>query len=119
MARLRLQGQMAQECRRCLKPVTVAVDEELDLLFTPVDGAADPDGEGVRPLPQGNDELALADAIREEVILSQSLLALCAPDCEGLCARCGKNLNEGRCECSQEESDPRWDTLRALNEERE
>ena len=28
------QGLLAQECRRCLKPVQVAVDEDLDLLFS-------------------------------------------------------------------------------------
>ena len=119
MARLRLQGLLAQECRRCLKPVAVEVDEELDLLFAPVDESDDPDEERVRPLPDGVVDLELADAIREEVVLSQSLLALCKSDCAGLCPQCGIDLNENSCECSQEEADPRWDALRALNEERE
>ena len=118
-ARLRLLGTLAQECRRCLEPVSVGVEEELDLLFSPVEESGELEEEGVRPLPDGLGELDLLGAIREELILSQSPLALCKPDCRGLCPRCGVNLNEERCECSNEELDPRWDALRALNEERE
>jgi uncharacterized protein len=119
LARIRLQGLMAQECRRCLEPVNVRVEEELDLLFAPADESAEMDEDGVRPLPERIGELDLADAIREEMLLSQSRLALCKPECKGLCPQCGINLNVDRCKCSQEESDPRWDTLKALNEERE
>jgi len=119
LARLRLRSSLAQECRRCLEPVSVTVEEELDLLFSPVDETADLDDDTVRPLPEGAGDLDLGGAIREEVLLSQSLLAVCRPDCRGLCPQCGINLNEDRCDCVREELDPRWDALRALNEERE
>lgn len=126
LARLRLQGQLHQECRRCLEPVTVLVEERIDLLFSPEGvgeadegvGEADRDDES-RPLPEGSTELDLTEAIREETILSQSSLALCKPDCLGLCPRCGVNLNEESCQCSSEDRDPRWDALRALREERD
>jgi len=99
--------------------MVVPVAEGLELLFTPTDESDESDDDGTRPLPEGVGELSLKEAIREEVILSQSLLVLCKPDCRGLCPRCGANWNEERCECSVEEADPRWDALRALNEERE
>lgn len=119
LARLRLQGQMAQACRRCLEPVDVPVDEEVDLLFVPAGESSEMEEDGVRLLPDRVGDLVLDGAIREEMVLSLSTLALCRPDCKGLCPRCGKDLNKERCECSYEESDPRWDALRALNEERE
>ncbi|NNM06646.1 MAG: DUF177 domain-containing protein, partial [Gemmatimonadetes bacterium] len=75
LARLRLQGFLAQECRRCLEPVRVEVDEELNLFFAPVDESEDPDEERVRPLSDSAMDLELADVIREELVLSQSLLA--------------------------------------------
>ena len=75
--------------------------------------------ENVRPLPERAGELELLDAIREEMVLSQPLLALCRTDCKGLCPQCGTNLNESSCQCSTEEDDPRWDTLRALKKERD
>jgi uncharacterized protein len=118
-ARLRVQGQMPQECRRCLDPVDVPVEETLELVFAPPDEGAEPGDDAVRLLPDDVAELDLSEAIREEMILSQSMLALCKTDCRGLCPSCGVNLNVEICQCSKEESDPRWDALRTLNEERE
>ena len=37
--------------------------------------------------------------IRDEIILGYPMRPLCRPDCKGLCSRCGKNLNEGECNC--------------------
>jgi uncharacterized metal-binding protein YceD (DUF177 family) len=119
LVRLRLQGLQAQECRRCLEPVAVPVDERVEILFTPSDDSEEMEDDGSRPLPASVMELDLLEAIREELILSVSKFALCAPDCRGLCPRCGVNLNLERCVCSAEAKDPRWDVLRALKKERE
>ena len=57
--------------------------------------------EGPRPTSRRAADLDLAEAIREEVILVPiALLALCEPDCRGLCPQCGINLNKNSCECS-------------------
>ena len=37
--------------------------------------------------------------IRDEIILSYPMRPLCSIDCKGLCFHCGKNLNEGKCNC--------------------
>jgi len=37
--------------------------------------------------------------IREEIILDYPVNPLCKSDCNGLCPKCGKNLNEGGCNC--------------------
>jgi len=118
LVRVSLRGALGLECRRCLDPVEVPVAEELTLLFVPPGEANDEDGEE-RLLPEGKGELELGEAIREEVILTLWPFALCKPDCRGFCPRCGVNLNEETCQCSSEELDPRWDALRALNEERD
>ena len=119
MVRVRLHGVLAQECRRCLAPVKVEVEQDVDLVFVSAEESGDLEEEGVRPLPAGSGDLELAGPVREEVILTQSLFVLCREGCKGLCPQCGVNLNEDRCQCSTEELDPRWDALRALNEERE
>jgi uncharacterized protein len=118
LVRVSLRGQLALECRRCLDPVEVPVEEELSLLFVSA-GDVGEETEDVRLLPPGAMDLDLGEAIREEVILTQWPYALCRPDCRGLCPRCGANLNEENCQCSTEELDPRWDALRALREERD
>ena len=116
---VRVEAGRSLECRRCLKPVESRMEEVFDIVFSPVDETGEPVDEMTRVLSDTALDLDLAEAIREEVVLSQSLLVLCEPDCKGLCTLCGINLNEERCNCSNVESDPRWDSLRALKEERE
>ena len=43
----------------------------------------------------------------EELEVEFPLRFLCKEDCRGLCQRCGKNLNDGDCNCSSGEIDPR------------
>lgn len=116
---VRIKAELSQECRRCLEPVDLLMDEDFEIVFSPVDENSEALDDTTRVLSDTASDLDLAEAIREEVILSQSLLVVCEPDCKGLCPRCGINLNEERCDCSNMESDPRWDSLRALKEERE
>jgi uncharacterized protein len=116
VARVSVRGQLAQECRLCLEPVDTDVDEELTLVFGP-DVDEEVGDDEVRPLPAGDSELDLTGPIREEVILTQSPLAQCKPECLGLCPKCGANLNEKTCQCQDESTDPRWDALRALGDE--
>ena len=61
--------------------------------------------------------LDLAPLLREEAILAIPMDALCRPDCAGLCPECGKNLNEGPCDCQPEEIDPRLEALRKLRDQ--
>jgi len=117
-----LRGLLWRACRRCLDPVRQPVDQDLTLIWAE---AGDPRGsddemdalpEGVRPLPVGSATLDLREAIREEVLLDLDRFVLCDPDCRGLCARCGADLNEETCSCDVEEVDPRWEDLLKLKE---
>jgi len=44
----------------------------------------------------------LAPMLREHIILAAPMQPLCREECAGLCARCGKDLNEGPCQCPTE-----------------
>lgn len=59
------------------------------------------------------DELDLEDLLETVFILNMDTRFLCRVDCKGLCSRCGKNLNEGPCDC-RAESDPRLAVLEQL-----
>jgi uncharacterized protein len=48
------------------------------------------------------DHVELAPMLREHIILAAPMQPLCHEDCAGLCARCGKDLNEGPCQCPAE-----------------
>lgn len=43
----------------------------------------------------------------EEILLEFPTRLLCSEDCKGLCPKCGKDLNEGKCSCPTRETDPR------------
>ena len=59
------------------------------------------------------DELDLEELLETVFILNMDTRFLCRDDCKGLCSRCGKNLNEGPCNC-RTESDPRLAVLEQL-----
>lgn len=73
---------------------------------------------------EGNDEYIVVDSlrydaeplIREDILLSLPTKVLCREDCHGICPRCGKDLNDGPCDCGKE-YDPRWDALLQLTQE--
>ena len=55
--------------------------------------------------------LELDDLVLSDILLELPLKYLCSDDCKGLCERCGKNLNEGECDCKGKEIDPRLAVL--------
>ena len=108
----------SSECARCLAPVSGDFTLSLEKTVAP------------RSLLVGLDEDKLDDyAIIEDGFLDidEQLLAqlemefpirfLCREDCRGLCQRCGKNLNEGKCDCPEKEIDPRMAPLQKLLEQ--
>jgi uncharacterized protein len=109
-------GVFEVECRRCLEPVEVEVEEELGRLYREGEDLAAEESEDVLPLPRSA-ELDLSGPVREQVLLGVPRYVYCRPDCQGLCPRCGTNLNESTCECTTDEMDERWAPLRQLKSE--
>lgn len=62
------------------------------------------------------DHLELAPMLREQLILASPMHPLCTEDCRGLCARCGKDLNEGPCRCAAESTEGPFRVLRNMKE---
>ena len=59
-------------------------------------------------------KLNLEELLYSETIVSLPMKHLCNEDCKGICSKCGKNLNEGNCDCPQREIDPRLAVLADL-----
>lgn len=59
----------------------------------------------------------LEDSIKQIVYLSMPMKALCKDDCKGICPKCGKNLNTGKCDCNDFVIDPRLEKLKTLLED--
>jgi uncharacterized protein len=46
------------------------------------------------------DTIELDKMLSDNFILNLPIRFLCKEQCKGLCQRCGKNLNEGGCDCA-------------------
>lgn len=110
------------QCDRCLAEYTTTVTVPLREQFYPTIDVntglplqRDPE-ELTFPIDH-NHMLDLREAIRQNLLLALPMQSLCREDCAGLCPQCGKNLNEGPCECVPEVEDSRFSALRALLED--
>jgi uncharacterized metal-binding protein YceD (DUF177 family) len=105
-----LTGDVAGECSRCLDAMPITLRGRVDELYYYPPAAA-PEPELAIP---DDLNLDLAPVIRDDLLLSLPIQALCRPDCKGLCPTCGINLNRERCDCATDDIDPRLAKLRDL-----
>ncbi len=98
------------ECSRCLDSTKIPLTIEMDELFYYPESAAPPGDFGV-----GEDGfIDLGPLVRQLSLLGIPLQPFCRPECKGLCAHCGQNLNLEDCDCETENIDPRLESLRHL-----
>jgi uncharacterized protein len=124
-----LEGTVVRQCVRCLKEYDDVLVFSVHAAFAregkdskaavrqpkPGDGRKGRPGLPVKPetdveaenegddryFYQG-DHIELGPMLREHIILAAPMQPLCRENCAGLCARCGKDLNEGPCQCPAE-----------------
>lgn len=131
-----VEGTAVRQCVRCLKgfddpmafSVRVAYEREVKGITTAAKRHDTRKGrtttpDEVEPVEQNDDlyyftgdHLELAPMLREQVILAAPMHPLCSEACLGLCARCGKDLNEGPCRCTAESTGSPFDVLRQMKE---
>lgn len=52
--------------------------------------------------------------VYNEISINWPMKILCKPDCKGICSMCGKDLNEGACECDTFVPDPRLAAIKDI-----
>lgn len=62
-------------------------------------------------LTSKNDLINLTPDVREDILLSLPMVAVCSDTCRGLCSVCGVNLNRETCQCRRPEKKNVWDML--------
>ncbi|MDD5116084.1 MAG: DUF177 domain-containing protein [Candidatus Omnitrophica bacterium] len=75
---------LCASCSRCLKDFEWEFDKKAQLSYS---------------LDSSITFIDLNPDIREEFMLDYPVKPLCSEDCKGLCVKCGKNKNEGGCNC--------------------
>ena len=87
-------------CSKCAEPFVLTVRDPA--FFTE------------KEAPDLHASMDLTPEVRESIILAFPTYPLCRDSCRGLCARCGKNLNKGRCGC-EEPAEERWSAFSSLD----
>jgi uncharacterized protein len=105
--RLRFEVAIEGPCMRCLEPSSPRF--EVDAREVEQPGAADEELNS--PYVDKEGELDLAGWARDALALSLPAQITCRPDCAGLCAQCGANLNDDPGHQHETGPDPRWAKL--------
>ena len=114
----RLTARARLTCDRCLERYDAVLETRYEEEYRPrpagAAAEAEPDDAGETRVAYYDDHrVDLREGVRQNLLLAMPAKQLCREDCRGLCPRCGRNLNEGPCDCPAEEGDPR---LAALEE---
>ena len=119
LVRGHLEGALQVSCSRCLTSFSQPVASDFDLLLAP----------GPKQVGKEEEELSKADLdvdfysgeivnleniLREQILLALPLKPLCAEACQGICPRCGADLNQETCECAAEDSDSPFAMLKKI-----
>ncbi len=107
------------ECCRCLEMIEEPLETDFRLLVQRKQASEEEleamaEEEEVMILDPGTKSLDLKEEIREALFLALPLRVYCKPDCKGLCAQCGANLNKSECDCTEKPDDSRWAALKEL-----
>lgn len=108
-------------CGRCLEDFRFPVDTSFDVLYLPHaanagEGEVEVEDDDLTTAYYRDDQIDLAQLVREQFYLAVPMKPLCQDGCKGLCPQCGTNLNAGSCDCRPEWTDPRLEALKSLIE---
>jgi uncharacterized protein len=105
------------ECSRCLSVYDEPLISSLDFVVDFGESAQEyrsEEEDNYFVADPSSDSFQIDNLVRETIILALPLKPLCSEDCKGLCPICGTDLNTSQCCCVKEETDPRWEKLKGL-----
>jgi len=104
-------------CDRCAEQFTKDISCSYRKVYVTRDiDAAGLNGDEIEVISPDMNIIDLSGDVREALLLAIPLKNLCREDCAGLCARCGRNLKTGHCDCAAAPPDSRWEALARLRD---
>ena len=98
-------------CDRCAAPFDRPFHHDLEAVLVPE--LASEQNEDEQTFVLKEDAADLEEILNTAFVLNMDARFLCREDCLGICPTCGKDLNDGPCDCKPE-PDPRWAALKQL-----
>jgi uncharacterized protein len=109
LVRGRVEAPARVACVRCLKERDDIVGADVVELYSrPVDESVEPGYEITE------DAIDLDTLLRDALAAAAPVHPLCRPECAGLCATCGADLNVAPCDGHPDQQDSRWSVLEGL-----
>lgn len=102
-------------CDRCLQPVRTSLFIEGEGEVYSPDAAEQSEDADEQSFMVGY-EFDVDAFMESEICINMPTKILCQPDCKGICKVCGKNRNEGDCNCDQFVPDPRMAAIKDIYE---
>lgn len=100
------------KCSRCLKEITIEEENNLEYRIQfKEDEEISSDEEVIKVSGYAID---LTKPIISSILLSIPMKTICDENCKGICPQCGNDLNEGQCNCKNNNIDPRLAKLKEL-----
>ena len=104
-----VRARLGQTCGRCLELFARDGTLPMAVMYFPAEDGGTAQREADAQAEVGvawydGAHINLQPEVRDVVLLSLPMTPHCRPDCAGLCAQCGANLNAGPCACPAEPS---------------
>ena len=112
----RLSATVEVDCDRCLSPVTIPVDGNIDLRYTTVQDyqsspASEIEAADMTLSVFDGAAIDLDEAVKEQLLLAVPARTVCREDCRGLCPVCGADRNRSECQCQVNADRSQWGAL--------
>ncbi|MBX7173542.1 MAG: DUF177 domain-containing protein [Pyrinomonadaceae bacterium] len=112
-------AKVEMECSRCLTPVESTLEISFKVSYITEEHYTNEKdselhGEELEISIYDGEKIDLTDLAREQILLNLPAQTFCSENCQGLCPKCGANLNQKTCDCETKEIDPRWANLKNL-----
>lgn len=105
--------EIAVNCSRCLQEFLYSLDFEFEDEWIPAELSSAEHEE--MALIFEKDEFSLDERLVEHILLQLPMRFICSLECKGLCLKCGVDRNNTKCDCTNEDIDPRLAILSSWN----
>jgi Predicted metal-binding, possibly nucleic acid-binding protein len=104
-----IKAELTLECSRCTEKFNYTAESHFEEKFSNSHDKMENDEDII--IFEG-DSIDLTDVVIGNLLLSLPMKYICSENCKGLCPQCGKNINTGKCDCKNEDLDPRLEVLK-------
>ncbi len=101
-------------CDRCLEEFEREVSSSFGIVYVADGESAGSGDDEVQVISADTNMIDIGEDVRQFAILALPQKILCREDCAGLCPTCGVNLNRDKCNCQDDQGDPRWSALQKI-----